>query len=93
VQAENTGDRAGKVVLQVYAERPKSTIERPVRWLVGFVTATLDAGASERLSIDVPARAFAHWDNGWQYEPGTFRLRVGTSVEELPLTTELRFDA
>jgi beta-glucosidase len=93
VQAENTGVRAGKVVLQVYAERPKSTIERPVRWLVGFVTATLDAGASERLSIDVPARAFAHWDNGWQYEPGTFRLRVGTSVEELPLTTELRFDA
>jgi beta-glucosidase len=93
VQVQNTGDRAGKVVLQAYAERPDSAIERPVRWLVGFATETLDAGGRQQVTIKVPARAFAHWDDGWKFEPGDFTLRVGTSVEELPLTTVMGFDA
>lgn len=25
----------------------------------------------------VPSRSFAHYDDGWQLEPGTFRILVG----------------
>jgi beta-glucosidase len=80
----NTGDRAGKHVVQVYASRAESAVDRPVRWLVGFAPVRLEAGASTEVSIEVPARAFAYWAGGrdghWAYERGTFTLHVGASV-------------
>ncbi|OIH96589.1 glycosyl hydrolase [Curtobacterium sp. MCBA15_001] len=80
--AVNTGDRAGKQVVQVYASRAASSVDRPVRWLVGFAPVRLAAGASTEVSIEVPARAFAHWDGAWAFEPGVFTLHVGTSVAD-----------
>ncbi|WP_144765973.1 glycoside hydrolase family 3 C-terminal domain-containing protein [Curtobacterium sp. 9128] len=79
----NTGARAGKHVVQVYASRSDSAVDRPVRWLVGFAPVRLGAGESTEVAIEVPARAFAHWDGAWAYEPGTFTLHVGSSVTEL----------
>ncbi len=76
----NTGDRAGKHVVQVYASRESSAVDRPVRWLVGFAPVRLGAGESTEVSIEVPARAFAHWDGAWVYESGSFALHVGASV-------------
>lgn len=95
VTVTNTGNRAGKHVVQVYAERSDSKIERPVRWLVGSAVVRADAGATVEVSIPLTARAFAHWDGGrdgaWAYEPGTVTLRVGSSVQDLPL--DLTIDA
>lgn len=76
----NTGNRAGKHVVQVYASRESSVVDRPVRWLVGFAPVRLGAGESTEVSIEIPARAFAHWDRAWAYESGTFTLHVGASV-------------
>ncbi len=78
----NTGDRAGKHVVQVYASRESSAVDRPVRWLVGFAPVRLDAGESTEVSIEVPARAFAHWDGALAHESGTFTLHVGASVSD-----------
>jgi beta-glucosidase len=78
----NTGTRPGREVVQVYASRADSAVERPARWLVGF--AGVDAGPGEEATAElaVPARALAHWDTGpraWTVEPGTFQLEVGRS--------------
>jgi beta-glucosidase len=81
----NTGDRAGKQVVQVYLSRTDSTVDRPVLWLAGFAAVTLEAGASAVVELALPARAFANWADGWQYEPGTFAVHVGTSVTQTPL--------
>lgn len=83
VPVQNTGTQAGKQVIQVYASRPGSSIERPERWLVGFAAVTAAPGESVTALVWIPQRSFAHWDNGWQYEPGQFLLSVGTSVENL----------
>jgi beta-glucosidase len=88
----NTGDRAGKHVVQVYASRAESAVDRPVRWLVGFAPVRLDAGTSTEVSIEVPARAFAHWDGSWQYESGTFTLHVGASVVDDAGTASLELE-
>ncbi|WIE67872.1 glycoside hydrolase family 3 C-terminal domain-containing protein [Curtobacterium sp. MCLR17_054] len=88
----NTGDRAGKHVVQVYASRAESAVDRPVRWLVGFAPVRLAAGASTEVSIEVPARAFAHWDGSWQYESGTFTLHVGASVVDDAGTASLELE-
>jgi fibronectin type III domain protein len=87
-RVRNRGRRAGREVVQVYASRPDSAVERPSRWLAGF--ATVDAGPGEEATVEVavPARAFAHWDGGshaWRTEPGVFRLAVGRSASDLPL--------
>ena len=89
VALRNTGDRAGKQVVQVYAERPGSAVERPIRWFVGSAVVRADAGQSASATVPVSARSLSHWDAGWQLEPGSYTLRVGTSVADLPLSVEL----
>jgi beta-glucosidase len=87
----NTGARRGKHVVQVYAERPDSGIERPHRWLVGSTVVTLDAGSSIEVAIPLRSRAFSHWDavaGDWALEPGSFGIRVGSSVADLPISLD-----
>ncbi|WES63072.1 glycoside hydrolase family 3 C-terminal domain-containing protein [Microbacter sp. GSS18] len=86
VTLANTGGRAGKQVVQVYAERPESAVERPVRWLVGFAVVRAAAGETVTARIPLPPRRFAHWDSGWSVEEGEFTLRAGASAVELPLS-------
>jgi beta-glucosidase len=86
VDLENRSDRDGKQVVQVYASRPDSKIDRPVRWLVGFAPVRVPAGVSTSVDITVPSRLLAHWADGWQYEPGAYHLEIGTSAVNLPLT-------
>ncbi|MDA0184633.1 glycoside hydrolase family 3 C-terminal domain-containing protein, partial [Solirubrobacter phytolaccae] len=85
VRLANTGTRRGREVVQLYASRPGSAVERPARWLAGFAVVEADAG--EEVTVDVPLspRAFQHWDGGWQTEPGAFVLEAGRSVADLKL--------
>jgi beta-glucosidase len=80
VEVRNTGTRAGKHIVQVYASRPESAIDRPSRWLAGFQTVHLAPGEHTEVRVAVPRRAFAHWDGGWSYEPGEFELAVARSA-------------
>ncbi len=89
VEVENRSPRDGKQVVQVYAERPDSAVDRPVRWLAGFAPVRVPAGQSARVTIDVPTRRLAYWQQGWRYEPGAYQLRAGTSVADLPLGTKV----
>jgi beta-glucosidase len=92
VLVRNTGNRAGRDVVQVYASRPDGSVERPVRWLAGFAPVDLDAGDSAMVDVVVAARAFQHWDSTagvWLTEPGAFRLDVGRSSRNLPLFAEI----
>jgi beta-glucosidase len=88
VTLTNTGTREGGQVVQVYAERADSAVDRPVRWLVGFGAVRAAAGETTAVRVSVPARRLAHWNRGWEVEPGTFTLRVGPSVAETPLIVE-----
>lgn len=89
VTLANTGARAGKSVVQVYAEKPGSAVDRPVRWLVASTPVWAGPGETATITLDLPTRLLAYWDNGWAYEPGDYTLRIGTSVTELPLETTL----
>ncbi len=87
VTLRNTGARAGSQVVQVYAERADSTVERPVRWLVGYAVVRAEAGETATTRIPLPSRRFAHWaGDGWDVEEGAFALRVGSSIADLPLS-------
>lgn len=89
VEVANRGERDGKQVVQVYAERDGSAVDRPVRWLVGSAPVRVPAGATTTVPVTVPTRLLAHWADGWQHEPGAYRLRIGTTAVDLPLETTL----
>jgi beta-glucosidase len=84
----NTGSRPGRSVVQVYASRPSSAVERPVKWLAGFAIAEAGPGASVTVSVSLATHAFQHWvpGSGWVTEPGQFTLAAGPSSASLPLS-------
>ena len=92
VRLRNTGARRGKAVVQLYASRADSGVERPAHWLAGFATADADAGDEVHANTTVSRRAFEHWDEGageWVLEPGAFRLAAGLSAAHQPVSTEI----
>ena len=92
IRVRNSGARPGREVVQVYASRPDSALERPSRWLAGFAAATASPGHETTVEVAVPARALAHWDvdaHAWTIEPGSYRLAVGPSYADQRLTTDI----
>ena len=92
VRVRNAGARVGAEVVQVYASRADSGIERPPRWLAGFARVQARPGEEIAATVTVSARAFEHWDvdgRRWCAEPGTFRLAAGGSSAELPVAAEV----
>jgi beta-glucosidase len=89
VRLRNAGARDGLETIQVYASRPASTVERPVRWLAGFTKAEAPAGAEVTADIAIPLRRLAHWDTAtgrWEVEPGEFQVGIGRSSRDLSLS-------
>lgn len=64
VDVTNTGDRPGSEVVQVYVEPIEPQILRPVRELKAFRKVTLEPGATETVTLELDARAFAYFDVG-----------------------------
>jgi beta-glucosidase len=92
VTLRNTGARRGREVVQLYASRTVSAVQRPARWLVGFAVVDANAGEEVTATIGVRARAFEHWSaaaGGWTSEPGAFQLAAGASSLELPLLSPI----
>lgn len=94
VALTNTGERPSREVVQVYLEPPQQEgLVRPLRLLAGF--AAVEAGPGERATVDVQvrARALEVWDpdlGGRRTPPGRYRLHIGRSSRDLPLSTEIR---
>jgi len=76
VRLRNAGSRRGREVVQVYASKPGSAVERPPRWLAGFAVAEAGPGEEVEVEVTIAPRALAHWDGGWTVEPGEFRFEA-----------------
>ena len=93
VVVQNTGTRAGREVVQVYASWAGSAVERPERWLVGFAGVEAAPGESATVEVEMPLRGLEHWDeaaHAWVLEPGEVTLSAGRSSAALRLTASLR---
>lgn len=89
VTVTNTGDRAGREIVQVYAGLPGSTVVRAPRWLAGFATADLEPGESREVTVRVRRDDLAYWDrrvDRFVTEGGEYEVAVGASSRDLRLT-------
>ena len=92
VTIRNIGGREGSEVVQLYASRDNSVIDRPRTILAGFDKIRLGPGEAGTASIQVPHRVFEHWDatsRDWVMEPGAWTLTAGRSVSDIRLSTEV----
>jgi len=93
VQVRNSGKRPGEEVVQLYAQFPKSAVERPLKELKGFQRISLKPGEAKTVQIPLKAESLAWWNekkNGWDLEPGTVNLLIGASSADIRLRTNLR---
>ena len=88
VDVENTGDRAGDEVVQLYVRDDEASVARPVRELRGFRRVALEPGERRTVTFRISAEQFAYTgaDRRRVVEPGTIGIAVGTSSVDLPLT-------
>ena len=91
VTVRNTGDRAGREIVQAYLEPPAGAGEdRPVRWLAGFAVVDASPGEPATAQLTISRRSFQTWDvdaHDWATPPGRYLVRVGRSVRDPQLET------
>jgi beta-glucosidase len=93
VIVRNSGDRAGREVVQAYVEPPPGDPARPVRTLAAFGSAVAGPGETAEVLLPLPRRAFARYDEeegAWVWPRGEFTVRIGRSSRDLPLSVLLR---
>jgi len=84
----NVGDRAGSDVAQFYTHQESSSVVQPIKSLRAFERVFLQPGESKRITFKLPASQLAFYDvhsKSFVVEPGTFRLMVGSSSEDIRL--------
>ena len=92
VRVRNTGERAGREVVQVYLEQEDDDPQRPLRVLAAFASVSAGPGESTEVRLTVPARSLARFDEGrreWVWNPGNYTLRAGRSSRDLRLTAQV----
>ena len=88
-KVKNVGDCNGALAIQVYVEKPCGVLGNPYRELGGFgKTKILAAGEEEELTITVPMRSLASYDesgktgfkSAYVIEKGTYGFAMGEDV-------------
>lgn len=89
---ENTGDRMGEEIAQVYIENVNSKVFCPKKELKGFIKIALAPQEKKEVVITLDEHAFAYFNvacNTWVEEGGDYKVMVGNSSRDIRLTEQL----
>lgn len=93
VDVTNSGDVAGKEVVQLYIGDEESALERPVKELKGFRKVYLEPGQTKTVTFGITPDDLKYFDDvqhDWVLEPGRFTAYVGSSSRDI--RTEVSFE-
>lgn len=84
VDINNTGNRAGDEVVQMYIRDRVSSVTRPVKELKGFSRISLEPGEKKTVTIDITPEKLSFYDIDMNrvVEPGDFDIMVGSSSRD-----------
>jgi beta-glucosidase len=88
LKVKNTGQVAGKEVVQLYVHEQSPKLVRPEKELKAFAKVTLQPGEEKIVSFQLLRRDFAFYDassHDWSVSPGKFDILVGSSSRDVPL--------
>ncbi|MEO6812555.1 MAG: beta-glucosidase BglX [Ginsengibacter sp.] len=85
VKITNTGSRSGKETVQLYIRDMTGSITHPVKELKDFQQITLQPGESKNVSftISVNELKFYNSDLKYVFEPGNFKVFIGTNSDDV----------
>lgn len=86
LNVKNTGKADGKEVVQLYAAKTGSKIDRAAKELKGFKKVFVKAGSSSTVTIKVPVKELAYYDvasKKWTVEPGAYTFKLGNSSQNI----------
>ncbi|GMQ58981.1 glycoside hydrolase family 3 C-terminal domain-containing protein [Vallitalea sediminicola] len=92
VTVKNTGDTAGKEVVQLYVRDIESSVIRPIKELKEFAKVELSPGEEKKVKFILNKRSFAYYNvdiTEWYVETGEFQLLVGSSAINIFLKTTI----
>jgi beta-glucosidase len=85
VDVTNTGRRAGEETVQLYITEVAASVTRSVEDLRGFQKIKLKAGEKRKVSFRIMPQDLKFFNSRLDYdwEPGTFFIRIGSNSSEL----------
>ena len=93
VEVTNTGNVAGKEVVQAYYSLSSSNVDRPVRQLVCFgKTPLLSPGEKTTVSMTFTERDLSYFDetsHSWILEKGNYQIAIGSNSRNILGTVSL----
>ncbi|MCF1598827.1 glycoside hydrolase family 3 protein [Streptomyces muensis] len=92
VGLRNSGERAGREVVQLYLAPGEPDAGRPARWLAGFAGVEAGSGETAEAVIEIPRRAFETWDettNSWTFVKGSYEIQVSRSIADRRVTATI----
>ena len=92
VDVTNTGDRAGKEIVQLYVADRTGSAVRPVHELKGFCKLSLEPGETKTATFKLDSRAFSWYDTesgDWYAANGSYTIEVGRSSRQIEYTAEV----
>lgn len=96
VDVTNTGTRAGKEIVQVYARPHNPRLIRPLRELKGFAKVELRPGETRRIEVPIEAHDLRYYDTeyrAWLLDAGKLTIEVGASSRDIRLSKTLDVEA
>ncbi len=96
VEVTNTGDVAGKEIVQLYIAAEGGSVIRPEKELKGFEKTELKPGETKRVEFLLSKRSFAYWEerlSDWHVESGTYRILIGKSSRDIVLEQSVQIES
>lgn len=92
VDVENTGNIAGKEIIQLYVRDLQCKVPRPIKELKGFTKIYCEPGEKKTVTFVLDKRSFAYYNvdiSDWYVDSGRFEILVGAGSDDIRLTTEV----
>ncbi|MDX1414938.1 MAG: glycoside hydrolase family 3 C-terminal domain-containing protein, partial [Candidatus Promineifilaceae bacterium] len=96
VDITNTGEMAGKEIVQIYVRDLESGLVRPSKELKGFAKVELQPGETKTVSISLDFRAFAYYHpkyRQWITEDGEYDLLIAASAADIRHTLTVTLES
>jgi beta-glucosidase len=86
IDITNTGQRAGKEVVQVYVRDKQASLQRPEKELKAFTKVQLEPGERKTVILSLTRDTLAYYDDlthEWIAEAGEFEVLIGASSQDI----------
>ena len=93
VDVTNTGDVAGKEVIQLYIGDNEASVARPVKELKGFRKIALEPGQKQTVTFEITPEMLKFFDadkHEWTLEKGMFTAYIGAASDDI--RTQVEFE-